>query len=908
MNKKQADDIINLIQTNINAKKQDVEAIYNQDVEKPSDFSTINVENEFSILGKMHQTLNGDDEIKHAIQAYVSSQKINNANISKMAKDEYKTKVKSLDKFENQLFEMLKSDGASEKKFNSFVHYAYEIIKQKLNNTIDATPSALLKLMNDNRNAIGLTSVQTFDSSREILSSYYISQLVKCGEDDVQLETLVKNVNNFTKLYGYEIATSYKDENYLPVVRQLYDVVLDNFAKNETFDFIANKNKFDSDITKGLERFAKLGAQIQNDVRDSVNKVAALLLTNRTLALILDNKSEYIQISKIIRTDACNQLCYIVSKFDNCSVTYAISEIVKNGFVKICDKLSINEKACYARFGNNGLKINEQDSSITELSLDEQLEETNNNQITQKKVFDMNFEKIAKQGYYVELVNTYIAKFNKLFSDKKFVANAKIDLDLESVKIQSIGIDVKQLIELVEQKGHATEEQFKVFVDAHAYGVVSNSVLKGLAKQYFDIDVDKVIEAQVQEVQLAESDSKTESERTLKFVPEIVYDTQEFYPVIQEYKPKNYVVIEDFNSDSIIVGESASQVAEEKTAQEEQVEDNVVEEVIKQADEHEEKPQQIAEVSKEQNETVVEKTSVQTDEAITEMERKADEERKKLNELNERQKREIEELKRQLAQAQAKNQNTVSASTNTSKSEKMSILSSKIETALTEAFRLSIKNLANLDFDLKAGELNKSILHTNQLTSSTRKLLTSLNAYLALSKSESEQVNKNSFINNNTEQTAKDIMKFEYYLKKFIKSFADKIAESIESDDKPVEVLINEAIEKYCNKYVETMAQNKKAEIVELKNKYGDDEYEFDIRMDMLNDKYYGNNGLLNTLKSNYLSLLTKDIVISQIKEIDSAETSGVAYVFNKQKLNDLLNVIVNNNGLKEQEDSLIKE
>ena len=209
--------------------------------------------------------------------------------------------------------------------------------------------------------------------------------------------------------------------------------------------------------------------------------------------------------------------------------------------------------------------------------------------------------------------------------------------------------------------------------------------------------------------------------------------------------------------------------------------------------------------------------------------------------------------------------------------------------------------MSNLDFDLTASELNKSILHTDELTGNARKLLTSLNTYQSLTKSENEQIKKNSFVNNNTEQTVKDIMKFDYYLKKLIKNFALKIAQNVQSGDKPVEVLITECIEKYCDKYVRTMTKNKKAEIAVLEQKYGDDEYEFDNRMDILNDKYYGNNGLLNSLKSNYLSLLTKDIIISQIHEIDYAEANGLPYVFGKEKIDSILNEIVGNNANQEE-------
>ena len=281
-------------------------------------------------------------------------------------------------------------------------------------------------------------------------------------------------------------------------------------------------------------------------------------------------------------------------------------------------------------------------------------------------------------------------------------------------------------------------------------------------------------------------------------------------------------------------------------------------------------------------------------------ENKMNEDNQKLNAELEKQKQEIERLKKQLAQAQK--QTATKQVATVSKDEKADALKDKIEAILNDRFKASINNLANLDFDITASELNKSILHTNTLSANARKLLTSLNTYISLTKSENEQVKRNSFINGNTEQTAKNIMKFDYYLKKLVKALADKIAESIESNDKPVEILINESIEKYCEKYIVTMNQNKKVEIATLQDKYGDDEFEFDNRMDILNDKYYGNNGLLNLIKSNYISLLTKDIIISQINEIDYAEANNLPYVFGKDKIDSILDEIVGNHNVNEEE------
>ena len=180
MNKKQADDIINLIQANIATKKQNVEEIYNQDVIESSDFSSINVENEFSMLGKMHKKLSGEVEIRQAIKSYISSRRYNDSNINEIAK-QYKSKIKSLKQFESELFNIFNSNGIV-KKFDRFTYSSYVDIQRALNNSVNATPSALLKVMNENRNAIELDSIQSYDSSRDILSSYFISEHVQCKQ------------------------------------------------------------------------------------------------------------------------------------------------------------------------------------------------------------------------------------------------------------------------------------------------------------------------------------------------------------------------------------------------------------------------------------------------------------------------------------------------------------------------------------------------------------------------------------------------------------------------------------------------------------------------------------------------------------------------------------------------------
>ena len=70
--------------------------------------------------------------------------------------------------------------------------------------------------------------------------------------------------------------------------------------------------------------------------------------------------------------------------------------------------------------------------------------------------------------------------FNKLFNEKKFTPFAKVDLKSEDAKVQSINSEVKELISLIEAKNFVTNEQLQVFIDAHAYAVVSKEVLAEL--------------------------------------------------------------------------------------------------------------------------------------------------------------------------------------------------------------------------------------------------------------------------------------------------------------------------------------------------------------------------------------------------------------------------------------------
>lgn len=924
MNKKQADDIINLIQTNINIKKQNVEKIYNQDVATTPDFASKNVENEFSMLGKMHKTLSGEENVQRAIKFYVKSKKYDDSNIGEIAK-QYKSKVKSVKKFESELTKLLNNKGLI-KKFNRFLYVAYVDVERILNHSnMDATPASLLKLMNDNRNEIGLDSVTKYNGKKAILSSYVISSSVECSKD-VKLNKLVDDVNNFAKKFGHEIQISNPNASFLPIVNELYQIILDNYTEGNTFDDIASSNKDDIDISLALQKFNQMPLPQKNEIRKSVTEVATLLLTNRVLALTVEDKLDYIQISKVIRYDICNQLCNLVDKFNNCSVTYALAKIVENDFEDICSKLNLSAEDCQKLLNIKGIMISSDDMSLSALALDEQTEEINNVQKDLKKTFEMNFDKIQKEDYYVAVVNAYIERFNKLFSEKKFVPNAKIDLSAENLKIKSISIDAKNLISMIESKNYATEEQFKVFIDAHAYGVVSNSVLRGLAKQYFNFDVDSASEVQVVE---AQPKVAINSEPAKHLLPNIVYN-QELIPTVRKYEP-NFIIINDnsVSTKAENADESKKQavdVIDAEFVEHKQENKNVVENekthaetpkpqentrevektVSKEPAKQETKVENVGQkgiasttIKKTKNENTSKKAVQNKPKAQQEKTKKEnktsvqkggtmDEETKKLNEQNEEQRREIEELKKQLARAKMQTAKPVANNISVDKV----ALSGKIENILTNSFKSSIKNLANLDFDLNSSELNNSILHTNMLSSSARKLMISLNTYISLSKAENEQIKKNSFVSGNTESTVKDIMKFEFYLKKLIKNFADKIADSIESEDKPVEVLILDTIEKYCHKYVAVMEQNKKEEVKKLQEKYGDDEYELDSRLDLLNDKYYGSDGLINSLKANYLSLLTKDIIISQIKEIDYAEAKGQNYVFDKQKVNQILDEI----------------
>ena len=59
---------------------------------------------------------------------------------------------------------------------------------------------------------------------------------------------------------------------------------------------------------------------------------------------------------------------------------------------------------------------------------------------------------------------------------------------------------------------------------------------------------------------------------------------------------------------------------------------------------------------------------------------------------------------------------------------------------------------------------------------------------------------------------------------------------------------------------------------------------------------------MLTKLDNSRLALITQDIIISQINEIDYAEANNLPYVFGKDKIDGILDEIVGNHNVNEEE------
>lgn len=973
MNRKQADNIINLIQKNINTKKEEVEKVYNQDAPKAPDFSSKKVENEFSLLGKMKQALTSDITIQQALQVYLKSKKYNDSNIRQVARDN-NSKIKSIKDLENEITKLFISNGVS-KKYNRFIFETYINVRDIANSLhkVDTTPKTLLDLINKNRNEIGLDSVSAYDEQKVVLSSYALSKTVVCDKN-VDLDALTKNVAQFAQKYKSQIEIPSNEEGFLSVIRPLYNIIAENIIKDETV-LNAMDNYESSSIA---HKFANLSAEQQLSFNKSFTSVLTLLLLNRTLALTLENKEDYIQISKVIRYDICNQLVNVSQMLNDSAVIYALAKFVEDGFVEICGKLGLKKSSIISNFEKNGVELVKQSNiAQSDLALLGQIEETNTRQLNLEETINIDFKEIKKEGYYINIINRYVNSFNKLLNEKKFVPNVKIDIKAEDLKIQSIFADAENLIGLIESKNAVTNEQFKVFVDAHAYAIVSNEVLAELSKKYFNVE--NIKEKQTEETtEIVISTQNIINQPTRRLIENNI-QTDTHAPAVRPYVPNFVILNESVNTKA----ENKDVVNEAKEEQKFATEEKVIEvEAVEHKDAVNQNNKNVVEPKEEKVETpkkqettttqtttesvketststkaqpkpteqkVVTPNAVETDakkkhyvspiitvkeqqkhvqdkqqEKVTETkvktkqekvnkvaqkpqslvkdnENKMNEDNQKLNAELEKQKQEIEMLKKQLAQAQK--QNATKQVDTVSKDEKVERLKDKIQIVLTNAFKKSASNLANKNLVADENNFINSILHFNKTSNDTQFMASSLNMLFVMGEGDTSV--RNMFVAMNKAQVAKNLMKLKGNLEKlFVSDFAEKLAKNaVECGESsfPAEVIVNKAIKIYCEKYVKELDYNRRRELKLVIQNYGEDSFEYEDAENIINKKYFGEDGLLTKLDNSRLALITQDIIISQINEIDYAEANGLPYVFGKEKIDSILNEIVGNNANQEE-------
>ncbi len=259
MNRKQADNIINLIQKNINTKKEEVEKVCNEDAQKAPHFASKKIENEFALLGKMHKSLNTDSNVRQIVKDFIKSKKYDDSNIKEIAST-YNSKVKSIKQLEDELVKLYNKNGLT-KKYNRFISGMYIRIRNIVDkNLIESSPKALLDSMNQNRNEMELENIDSYDDQKAILSSNSISKTAT-SNDVSELESLAKNINSFTEKYGHKISVPSKEEGFLAITRELYNTIYENITKNKILYTFLDKckedveAKFDANITSNKSGF-----------------------------------------------------------------------------------------------------------------------------------------------------------------------------------------------------------------------------------------------------------------------------------------------------------------------------------------------------------------------------------------------------------------------------------------------------------------------------------------------------------------------------------------------------------------------------------------------------------------------------------------------------------------------------
>lgn len=903
MNKVKADNVLNIIKSNFDTRKNMVDQILTLPTSDESVDEEVSLKSINAILLDLKNSF-AQNNFDTQFDAYCKNNGLNDQNIKRLAK------VKNLETFKEKV-EICFYNPKS--YFNSFVYRTYLELSDDLQNSssTDATPKDLFECLDQKRKNLALAPISAvtnpvlanlaIDEDRVIVQSSFdyktandelLKKFKKLGisVEEKDVDASFANGNNITldtslnekdsKLFGENL-------KYLNLIYYFCSL-----SEGKNFASLMQENE---EISNKLTSLIKSSQLDYAKFETIFNELNNLIVTENVLYTMLD-ESEYAELSKVVEYNICQKLAIISQKINSPLITELLIDGVVNNTVAIYQKLGLslnNLKDIYKKVS----KTIDNNSSYEAFVLCPLWINYSTKSDVVGKTFHLNYDKLVGLESYQSRIQEYKQKFDEIINANVILKNRAINDVKVAKKMDELYNNILSLKSMIEGKNHLLTSQCKLILDTHAFCDVAGAVVEQISNDVFnhEIVVDekslKVEDDHINHEQDNISEYKDiKNENSLDDIYNINIDFDSMEPTTFDYENFNYDQIlkymEEFaqkNTENVsndVVDVYATDA--NKVVDAEIVEPN--KEVEQTTSNNVAEPEIIDEVIDEEDEKAsvgVQSNSVKSQQPISEQKQQEEQDKMMEDKFNkllnsyEELKNKVDDLTKIANQKSAKELDQ----------EKLSEMEQKVHNFTTISVKKAVSSLANKNVD----ELSQKLFYVKkERHGELSLLLTSLN--MLFNMDSGDKTVRNMYISMNKAETAKSLMLLKYSLEnvfantitKFIASQAIKLDNTNLSDKE----IVHQALIASNARLFESLENSRSAEIDMLNFMYAPDSFEYEDAVSAINAKYLGDDeqiGLMNQLKQNLYTTMLKDVILNEVQRIASCNANGKKYTFDEK-------------------------